>query len=248
MSTVTADQFFIVGGIIVLALILLAIGVVSALRSRTPNPAAHKPVASDQSAPEWLKGLADTAGKTIARAPGAAALPTDALLIMRDPAAGNWLVEINSMRYASLKDIHDDRAASKVLEALAGLQEFAGIKPMASASPIAPAPAPIGALTPAQKPSVEPAIAAVLQAGGPVSSPTYPAPPNSILDQIEKVLQRNLLKYPEMSGRKIHIGAAPDGGLLIEIDRQFYHAVNDVPEENVRNIIHASIQEWERTV
>ncbi len=61
MSTVTAEQFLLVGGIVLLALILLGIGVIGALRSRNPDPAAHKAVTSDKPAPEWLKGLADTA-------------------------------------------------------------------------------------------------------------------------------------------------------------------------------------------
>ncbi len=236
MESITADQFFLIGGIIILALILLAAGIITALRSRHPDPAAHKAVASEKPAPDWLKSLANTASKTITRAPGSPILPADALLVMRDSASGDWVVEINGMQYTSLKDIHDDRAASKVLEAMVGLQQFAGFKPitasqgqlMSAADQAAPA-------APVAPPSAT------------VSQPTHPAPPNSMLDQIEKVLQRNLLKQPELSSRKIHVGAASDGSLLIEMDKQFYHGLEEVPEPAVRDLLRAAIQEWEHT-
>ena len=243
MTTVTAEQFFLVGGIIVLALILLGIGIIGLLRSRNPDPAAHTEVASKKPAPEWLRGLADTASKTVTRTPGSPSLPPEAVLLMRDPAAG-WVVEVNGIRYTSLKDMHDDRAASQVLEALTGLQDFAGLKPSndsvartAPAERLAPA---------AEQTRLSATPAATPASGGAVLQPTYPAPSGSILDQIEKVLQRNLLRHPELSNRKIHVGAARDGSLLIEVDQQFYPAVNDVPEPDVREVIQASILEWER--
>ena len=95
---------------------------------------------------------------------------------------------------------------------------------------------------------IDPTVAAALSQTTPLQSqPVYPAPPNSILDQIEKVLQRNLVQYPELAKRRIHVGAAADGSLLIEVDRQFYSHADDVPDPMVRNIIKTSIREWERT-
>ncbi len=157
------------------------------------------------------------------------------------------MIEINSVRYTNLKDIHDDRTASKVLEALSGLQELAGLK-LPAAMPPAPLALAHSDIPPAgqSKPNVEPAVAAALQAGS-SSSPAHPAPPNSMLDQIEKILQRNLMRQSDLSNRKIHVGAARDGSLLIEVDQQFYQAVGDVPEPAVRDIIQVSIQEWERS-
>jgi hypothetical protein len=78
------------------------------------------------------------------------------------------------------------------------------------------------------------------------STALYPAPPNSILEQIEKILQHNLMRYPEFAERRIHVGAANDGSLLIEVDRQFYQHADDVPDLTIRGVIKASIQEWER--
>jgi hypothetical protein len=156
-------------------------------------------------------------------------------------------VEVNGMRYNSLKDIHDDRAANKVLEALGGLQRFAGTIPIIKSE--LKAPLGVVPITPASPaPGIEPSVAQAMKAGSAVTSAALrPAPPNSILDQIEKILQHNLMRYPEFTDRKIHVGAADDGSLLIEIDRQFYQHADEVPDLIIRGVIKASIQEWERS-
>jgi len=226
--------------------LLMLIGVVLALRQRLKGPAAHEAVVSDKPAPEWAKGLAGTAGKALTRT-SAANIPGDAILVLRDPASSEWLVEVNGMQYHNLKDIHDDRAANKVLEALSGLQRFAGTIPIVKPELKAPsggvASTPVA---PAQK--VEPSVAQAMKPGSAtVSTGLHPAPPNSILDQIDKILQHNLMRYPEFAERKIHVGAANDGSLLIEVDRQFYPHADEVPDLTIRGVIKASIQEWERS-
>ncbi len=242
----TFERFIPIVIIIGIALLLVLIGVILAMRQRSKGPAAHETVASDKPAPEWVKSLAGTAGKALTRAP-AANIPADAILVLRDPASNDWEVEVNGMRYNNLKDIHDDRAASKVLEALSGLQRFAGTIPIIraelKASPNSVASAPAAPLK-----NIEPSVARAMTPGiATVSTALYPAPPNSILDQIEKVLQHNLMRYPEFAERKIHVGAASDGSLLIEVDRQFYQHADEVPDPTIRGVIKASIQEWERS-
>jgi hypothetical protein len=239
----TLERFFPVAIMIGAAMLLVLIGVVLALRQRSKTPQAHESVVSDKPAPEWVKGLAGTAGKTLTRAP-AANVPADAILVLRDPASDEWVVEVNGMRYNQLKDIHDDRAASKVLEALSGLQHFAGTIPIVK--PELKAPLGVAPASPAQ--DLEPSVAQALKPGAAVTSTALrPAPPNSILDQIEKILQHNLMRYPEFAERKIHVGAADDGSLLIEVDRQFYQHADEVPDRTIRGVIKASIQEWERS-
>ncbi len=233
--------------IVVVAILLVMIGVILALRQRTPKtPVSDETAAGEKPAPEWMKGLAGTAGKTVTRTP-TASLPADAILVLRDPGSSEWAVEVNGMRYFNLKDIHDDRAASKVLEALSGLQRFAGTIPIVKQE----LKAPLGVVPSAPAKSaqnIEPSVVQALKKGSPAASTAmYPAPPNSILDQIEKILQHNLGRYPEFAERKIHVGAAPDGSLLIEVDRQFYQHADDVPDLTVRGVIKAAIQEWERS-
>lgn len=248
--TLPLDRFLIFVGVLAVALVLLAVGIIVAMRGRRTN--IDKSPVEGKPAPEWVKNIAGAAGKTLTRADSVNA-PADAVVVMRDPASKDWVVEINGSRYPTLREIHDDRAASKVLEALEGLQRFVGVAPVAAppAEPqLSAAPstaAPNIPVIPLSIPRAEPTIVAALSQPTASSKPKYPAPPNSILDQIEKVVQRNLMKDPNLADRRIHIGAAQDGSLLIEVDWGTYKSADDVPDENVRSLIKASIQEWERT-
>jgi hypothetical protein len=242
----TIERFIPIVAVIGIALVLLLIGIVLALRPRSKGSKAHQPAASDKPAPEWMKGLAGTTGKAVART-NSANVPADAIIVLRHPTSGEWLVEVNGMQYNSLKDIHDDRAANKVLDALSGLQRFAGTIPIIKSELKAPLPSNTPAAAPAPVVRIEPPVAQALSQGDkPQSKALRPAPPNSILDQIEKILQHNLMRYPEFADRKIHVGAAEDGSLLIEVDRQFYHHADEVPDPVIRGVIKSSIQEWER--
>jgi hypothetical protein len=261
MSIPADDRFFIIAGIIGLALLLMLVGLIAALRNRYKS--ADEPSAENAPAPSWVKNIAGAAGKTLtgtARTAGMSVnAPPDALVVLRDTDTNEWVVELNGLRYQNLRDIHDDKAAGKVMAAIDGLRRFVGIsmtaapppaadKPTATDNvPIVPPGESIPYAPPATTPRMEPAIVAALTQTTTISKPKYPAPPNSILDQIEKVLQRNLAKEPDLAARRIHIGAAGDGSLLIEVDWSTYKSAEEVPEERIRNVIKAAIQEWERT-
>jgi hypothetical protein len=243
----TVERFIPIVAIIGIAMLLVLIGVILALRQRAKGPEAHEAVASDKPAPEWVKGIAGTAGKALTRSTSSN-VPVDAIVVLREPESGEWVVEVNGLRYNNLKDIHDDRAASKVLEALSGLQRFAGTIPIVKSELRAPLTSSAASTPVAPVAIIEPSVAqALTQSSAGVSTAMRPAPPNSILDQIEKILQHNLMRYPEFADRKIHVGAAPDGSLLIEVDRKFYQHADEVPDLIVRGVIKASIQEWERS-
>ncbi|HSD85015.1 MAG TPA: hypothetical protein VLG46_14200 [Anaerolineae bacterium] len=243
----TVERFIPIVAIIGVAMLLVLVGIVLAMRQRTKTPQAHEAVTDDKPAPEWVKGLAGTAGKALTRTT-TASVPPDAILVRRDPASGEWLVEVNGMQYFNLSDIHDDRAANKVLEALSGLQRFAGTIPIVKSELKAPPVEGTSASRALPVTLIEPSVAqALAKSNVPVSTSLRPAPPNSILDQIEKILQHNLLRYPEFVDRKIHVGAAPDGSMLIEVDRKFYQHADEVPDLIIRGVIKAAILEWERS-
>jgi hypothetical protein len=256
--SVPADRFFVIAGIVGLALLLLAVGLIATLRGRS-KPTLESPIDSTP-APSWVKNIAGAAGKTLTGTAPAVNASAEAIAVLRDPLANEWVVEVNGMRYRNLKDIHDDKAASKVLAAIGGLQRFVGTIPIATAAatpasaqpaaspvPIVPPGESIPFAPPDSLPRLEPVIVTALSQSAPTASkPKYPAPAGSILDQIEKVLQRNLLRDPELMARRVHIGAAADGSLLIEVDWSTYKSAEEVPEIRVRDLIKASIQEWER--
>lgn len=251
MTSLPFDRFILLAAVLLVAMLLVGAGVAIALRNSGKRK-DQSPI-DDKPAPDWVKSVAGAAGKSLTRAETISA-PPDAIVVLRDAVTGQWQVEVNGMRYAQLRDIHDDKAAARVLAALGGLQVFAGgipivtppatstpslaVEPPTEAKPVEPG-RPIGV-------KLEPPVAAALSTG-PTSKPKYPAPAGSILEQIEKVLQHNLLQDPELSQRRIHIGASADGSLLIEVDHQLFKSADDVTDARARQIIKASIQEWERT-
>ena len=243
-----ADRFFVLAGVLGAAMILMIIGVVIMLRGRSKSK-PHED-AEDKPAPTWFKNLAGTAGKALTHPDTpAVAASQDAIIVIRDPISTNWSVEVNGMRYASLKDIHDDRAAHKVLDALNGMQRFAGSIPIMNAAPNNDSAGislpPMEILTPLP---VQPAAVILpIQTGRSPAQPRHPAAPGSLLEQVEKILQRNLMKYPQLESSGIHIGATPQGGLQIEVGDSYYHAPDDVPDFTIRELIKTSIMEWERT-
>lgn len=72
-----------------------------------------------------------------------------------------------------------------------------------------------------------------------------PVPEINVAGSIETYLQHKLRYTPEYSGRSIHVHPAPDGGVAIEVDGQFFETVGDVTDSEVRDFLSATIQEWQ---
>lgn len=63
--------------------------------------------------------------------------------------------------------------------------------------------------------------------------------------RIEAYLQHKLNYTQEYSGRNIHVRTAPGGGVRIQVDDNFYDAVGDVADPDVRAFLAETIQEWQ---
>lgn len=117
-----------------------------------------------------------------------------------------------------------------------------------------PAPAPV--MTPPAPSSPTPVADARL--GTPVtSSPSNPrpaapaakddrpaAPANSIVAQIDVILQGHLVGTP-LEGRGIFLAQSPGGGVNVYVGLTRYDAVDDVPDAEIKAAIRAAISEWE---
>lgn len=233
-----------IGGAVLVGALLVAGGALIGLRSRRqaadkpadPLPPAEAPDAAPaveaspkREAPTWLSSWQRK-------------LPPDVILLSRDAATGAWVVELEGQRYRRLAEVHDDRAASKILGALEGMEAFAGITQMLPAEP-APPPAPAQP-APVQAGPLPPVLGAELR---PARQASYPAPAGSIIAQIETMLQRELALRPEFGERAIHMGALPDGSLVIEVDFNFYKSPNDIPDSRVRDVVMAAVRMWEKS-
>jgi len=67
----------------------------------------------------------------------------------------------------------------------------------------------------------------------------------SIVQQIDMVLQERLLNSP-LAGRGIRLQESIQGGVEVYVGLQKFHAVDDVPDEEIKTAIRASIAEWEK--
>lgn len=72
-----------------------------------------------------------------------------------------------------------------------------------------------------------------------------PVPELNIAMAIEAYLQHKLRHTEDYAGREIHVHSAPGGGVRIEVDGQFFDAVSDVTDADVRAFLQATIQEWQ---
>lgn len=232
----TDTQLLAIEAMVLIAVVMMLAGIFISQRNRRLKEV--KPKIKSNSAPVVTRSLVNTIGKSLVRETATTTTAQmEAIVVTCDPESGDWWVEVNGTRYHDLKDIHDDQAAHKVLSALSGLQRFAGSIPITSTTRAEP-------ITRPSKLDSRPAPnSATIELG----IPKFPAPKDSILDQIENILQRKLIKNPELAERHIHIGEDSDGSLQLEVDQDFYKAPDDVPDAAVRAVIKAAIRDWEQS-
>jgi hypothetical protein len=71
--------------------------------------------------------------------------------------------------------------------------------------------------------------------------------PLSFVEEIEGILQRFVRTYPSFVGKEVHVGTGPGGGIRIQVESEFYDTPDDIPDPEIRGIIKAAIQEWEKS-
>jgi hypothetical protein len=121
-----------------------------------------------------------------------------------------------------------------------------------------PAPAPV--MTPPAPPSPSPVADAHLtptpanprpipqtreKPAAPAAKDDRPAvPANSIVAQIDAILQEHLVGTP-LEGRGIFLTQSPGGGVNVYVGLTRYDAVEDVPDAEIKAAIRAAISDWE---
>jgi hypothetical protein len=94
--------------------------------------------------------------------------------------------------------------------------------------------------TPPQQPAPPPAgrQATIAKEDRPV------APANSIVGQIDSILQSRLAGTP-LEGRGIFLAQSPEGGVAVFVGLTRYNGIDDVPDPEIKAAIRAAISEWE---
>lgn len=78
-----------------------------------------------------------------------------------------------------------------------------------------------------------------------VTQPSTPA--KSIAAQIDEILQEKLAGS-EMQNRAIRLMEIPGKGMVVMVGLEQYQGVSEVPDPEIRELIKASVGEWERRV
>lgn len=83
------------------------------------------------------------------------------------------------------------------------------------------------------------------------SKPTAPAepllPPLNLAGQINEIVQARLRYSPLAGATTLGITSDPSGGILINVNGMIYHGPDEIPQPEVKELIKASIKEWEKS-
>lgn len=69
----------------------------------------------------------------------------------------------------------------------------------------------------------------------------------NLAEEINKIAQARLMASPLASSTDLEITSDPGGGIRIKVNGVIYTSPNDVPQAEVRELIQASIKQWERS-
>jgi len=83
-------------------------------------------------------------------------------------------------------------------------------------------------------------LADALRANVPVSQ----LPPESMIDQIDDILQTKL-EAAGLKDKAVRLMEWPNIGMMVMIGLEKYESVEDIPDEEIRNLIRAAVKSWE---
>jgi hypothetical protein len=110
--------------------------------------------------------------------------------------------------------------------------------PATQPSPVVSAPSNPKPITQPLAQTQDKSVAPAVQSDRPV------APANSIVAQIDSILQAHLIGTP-LESRGIFLTQSPEGGVNVYVGLTRYAGVDDVPDAEVKAAIRTAISEWE---
>lgn len=164
-------------------------------------------------------------------------------------------------RYAAIGSLHRDRQSGELLlERQGRLYRSAdqltgdGRKELEMAARelqawLNPDPPPAHANPSVEHPAAPPPVVPVAPVApvAPVVEPGQAHRPAaaSMVAQIDEILQE-MLAASEHANRSIHLSERPECGVLVWIGAQRFEGIDAVPDEAVKALLRAAVQEWER--
>jgi hypothetical protein len=189
-------------------------------------------------------------------------MPPDTVEVMRvyrDLSDGSLIVEMNGERFQTVAEMRDRGLVKRFISIVRDMVQLAkvgaqaaGLKPPSFEANAGVVSEPgawskqRSAATQPPAPNAEPPP--ILTADPMASITSRPAggeEPVGIVAQIEEYLQYRLMQTPAFQHRDIHVRAAGDGSLRIQVDDRSYQAVDEIVDVDVREFIQTVIREWE---
>ena len=220
---------------------------------------------------EQEAGLRSGLGRQAAAGAAGPAEPVELLRLLRQPQSGRLIVEVAGRRYSKLADITDKRLGQYILKLAAHLLTFTngmiatetGLKsvhnpklgetPQPFGSPPASMPPPAGAeaalltslRTPPPLPELSPPRRGLFGRRPPGPKPTLPG--LNLAEEINKIAQARLMNSPLAATTQLEITEDLAGGIRIVVNGKHYSSPDDIPAVEVKELIKASIRQWERS-
>jgi hypothetical protein len=199
----------------------------------TPPPAGAVPSEAN-AAPTITLAATQSLPKTNVSLP-LQAIPDDAVEIMRvlrDVDSGRLLVDMRGQIFGHLEGL-DPKLRQRYENVIVELYQLAGEATFQARFGTAQA----------AKPAISPKTAKP-SASSPLLNPDAEGTPPGIAGPIEDFLQHRLAVHPEWRGRNLHIHTTPEGGVRIEVDGEFYEAVSDVEDPDIRAFLQQTVADW----
>jgi len=174
----------------------------------------------------------------------------DNILLWHDRSGGNLIVDIDGATFTELNQMRNDQR-SRLETCYGQLKRFLGIQepvaqPAAGKSRLQP---------PIQKPPSETPVVPAVESVQPVPVKlsltkkvvTEPIKPLSIVAEIDEILQSSIEATP-LAERGLKLLETPSHTISVCIDKQQYQSIDEVPDLNIQEIIHAAVRKWEDKV
>jgi hypothetical protein len=196
----------------------------------------------------------------------------EVMRVLRDPESSRVYIEVGGRRYEHIREIEDAQVGRRVLWAIADLIRFTGgmatnpravhsatqevawdeeprrDTPAKRAAWSPPAPVLSGTSTSEPGPTnVVQTMNAFFRRGFRLTPSTSALPePGSFIEQIEEILQARLRDLDSPLSHEVHVSAGPEQRLQIRVGSEVYGSLDEVPDPQVRALIQAAVDEWER--
>jgi hypothetical protein len=82
--------------------------------------------------------------------------------------------------------------------------------------------------------------------GGASSAPSPSLPGFNLAEEINEIVQARLRYSPLADTHQIEVTSDLGGGIRIKVNGRFYSSPDDIPNQEIKELIKASIKEWER--